>query len=135
MNEQLWFLVELFSTLLLLSGGMALSMKLTRRWYVKRHGQDRSKDYANEAPRNVTRWFTVGIAFLTVTLMNLEKWPGYLTLLVVIFPLCFLYLAFGTYQWKKESNNNDNYRYNWLVLGGISVWLMLLMIGKQWLEV
>ena len=135
MDEQLWFLVELFSTLLLLACGMALTMKLTRRWYVKRHGQDRSKDYANETHRNVTRWFTVGMAFLTVTLMNLEKWPEYFALLVVIFPLCFLYLVFGTYQWKKESNNNDDYWYDWWILGGIFVWLVLLMIGKQWLEI
>ncbi|GEK59821.1 hypothetical protein CHL76_14040 [Marinococcus halophilus] len=135
MNEQLWFFVELFSSLLLLAGGMALTMKLTRRWYMKRNGQDRLKNYANETHRNVTRWFTASIAFLTVLPMNLGKWPGYLSLFVIIFPLCSLYLVFGTYQWKKESNNNDDYWCGWWILGGIFEWLMLLIIGRQWLEI
>ncbi|WP_143030940.1 hypothetical protein [Marinococcus luteus] len=65
-------------------------------------------------------------------IINLEKVPGHLILLVVIFPLFLLYMAISTYLWKQESDNKDNYLYDWWSTGVGVVWLLLVMLGYQW---
>ncbi|WP_079473950.1 hypothetical protein [Marinococcus halophilus] len=136
MNENLWFLVELFSFLFLFAGGMALTMMLTRRWYVKRNGQDRSQNYANEAHRKVSLGFVVVAVFVLIPSINLDMMPPrHWSFLFIVFPFCLLYVGIGTYLWKNESSNKDDYRYDWWILGGILVWSMLIMSGMQWLGV
>lgn len=132
MNENVWFLVELFSFLFLLAGSMALTMTLTRRWYRKRNGQDRSQDYANDTHQKITMWFVLIIVFLLLPVMNLEQTPGHWIFLLITLPLFLLYLMIGTHLWKKVSNNKDDYWHDWWVSGGFFVWFMLFMIGRQW---
>lgn len=131
MNEQWWSLVELVLSLGLIFGGVALIATLARRWYRKRNGHERSERYANDTHRRITLWFSVlMVPFLFI--INLERVPGHLILLVVIFPLFLLYMAISTYLWKQESNNKDNYLYDWWSTGVGVVWLMLVMFGYQW---
>ncbi|MDX6152645.1 hypothetical protein [Marinococcus sp. PL1-022] len=132
MNEQLWFLVELFANLLLISSGLALTMTLTKRWYRKRNGEDRPQDYANDTHQKITMWFVLIIVFLLVPLMNLERTSGHLVFLFITLPLFLLYLLIGTYLWKKVSSNKDDYWYDWWLSGGFLVWFVLFMMGKQW---
>ncbi|WP_176967592.1 hypothetical protein [Marinococcus luteus] len=48
MNENWWFLVELVLSLGLILSGVALTVTLARRWYMKRNGHERSERYAND---------------------------------------------------------------------------------------
>ena len=131
MNDNWWFLVELVLGLGLIFGGVALTVTLARRWYMKHNGHERFERYANAAHRKVTLWFSfLMIPFLFI--INLEKVPGDLILLVVLFPLFLLYMAVSTYLWKQESDNKDNYLYDWWSTGVGVVWLMLVMFGYQW---
>lgn len=132
MNENLWFIVGLFATLLLIAVVMSLIIRLTRRWYVKRNGQERSKHYANNTHQQVTRWFTIIIVFLLLSITNLGGVPIHLTLLFVVVPLFLLYMAYGTYLWKKESDNKDDYRYDWWIVGGTFMCLAPVMMAYQW---
>ncbi|GEK58198.1 hypothetical protein CHL76_08560 [Marinococcus halophilus] len=132
MDENLWFIVELFSSLLLIGAVMSLMMNMTRRWYVKRNGQERSKHYANNTHQKVTRWFAIIIVFLLLSITNLGGVPIHLTLLFVVVPLFLLYMTFGTYLWKKESDNKDDYWYDWRVAGGTFICLAPVMIAYQW---
>lgn len=133
MNDPLWFLVELFANVLLMLGGVALTIILAQRWYRKRNGENRSQHYANDRHQTITMWFALVIVFLLVPLMNLERTPDQWLFLFLIIPFCLLYLAIGTHLWKKVSNNKDNYWYDWWVSGGIFVWFVLFMMGRQWL--
>ncbi|MDZ5783130.1 hypothetical protein [Marinococcus luteus] len=131
MNEPLWFLVELVLSLVLLVGGAGVAVPLARRWYVKRNGHERSERYANATHRTVTLWFSmVMVSFLLI--MHLERMPGQLFLFVVILPLFLLYIAIGTHLWKQESDNKDNYLYDWWSMGVVMVWLMIVALGYQW---
>lgn len=131
MNDNLWFLVELVLSLGLIFGGVALIATLARRWYMKRNGHERSERYANDTHRKITLWFSILMVSL-LFIINLESVPGSLILLVVVFPLFLLYMAIGTYLWKQESDNKDNYLYDWLGMGTAVAWLMLVMLGYQW---
>lgn len=136
MNEQLLFLVKLFSMLLVVAGVMALTMALARQWYVKRNSEDRSQNYANETHRKILLGFILIVVFFLIPSMNLDITPpDHWNFLMIVFPFCLLYLVTGTYLWKKESDNKDDYLYDWWVLGGILMWYMLFMSGRQWLGV
>ncbi|WP_413645509.1 DUF4181 domain-containing protein [Marinococcus sp. PL1-022] len=106
--------------------------RLTRRWYVKRNGRERSKHYANNTHQQVTRWFAIIIVFLLLSITNFGGVPIHLTLLFVVVPLFLLYMTFGTYVWKKESANKDDYWYDWWIVGGTFIGLASVVMAYQW---
>ncbi|MDX6152666.1 hypothetical protein SIC45_06725 [Marinococcus sp. PL1-022] len=99
---------------------------------MKRNGRERSKHYANNTHQQVTRWFAIIIVFLLLSITNFGGVPIHLTLLFVVVPLFLLYMTFGTYVWKKESANKDDYWYDWWIVGGTFIGLASVVMAYQW---
>lgn len=130
--SDLWSFIEILLGIVVIFGGVGTVFFLAQRWYVQRNGQKRPEKYANAAHRKISLWFSV-LMLPLVFIINLDGAYVPLIFLAIFGPCFLLYMAVGTYLWKQVSNNKDNYRYEWLSMGGTVVWLIFITICLQWL--
>ncbi|MDX6152793.1 hypothetical protein [Marinococcus sp. PL1-022] len=121
----LYFLLLLFSIFVVI--GVVVPW-FARRWYIRRNGQPRERRHANDAHRKMT--FGISAVSILVSLSaNVLPMMSPALGLILIF-ICFVfYVTGGTYLWKKESSNKDDYRYELLVNGGAGIGGGLLILA------
>lgn len=90
---------------------------LSRKWYIKRNGCERKKSWANRG-HLIIRYIFSGLFLAGTILVNVFKDFFEPSIYIVFLLFYAVYTLISVQMWKQESDNPDDYRYEWFVQGG-----------------
>ncbi|SDW11617.1 hypothetical protein SAMN05421781_0498 [Marinococcus luteus] len=93
---------------------------LSRKWYIKRNGCERKKSCASRR-HLIIRYIFSGLFLAGTFLVNAFQDFFEPSIFIVFLLFYAVYTLISVHMWKQESDNPDDYRYEWFVQGGTLV--------------
>ncbi|MDZ5782057.1 hypothetical protein [Marinococcus luteus] len=90
---------------------------LSRKWYIKRNGGLRKNKYANRM-HVVIRYIFSALFLAGTLLVNVFQEFFEPSIFIILLLFYAIYTGISVRMWKRESDNPNDYRYEWFVHGG-----------------